>query len=247
MPFGGTSDGDDDSQPVRDRDVEATSASSCAASTGRAIDDAPAPGRASRPRMIYLDGDLCSCRRRFIHERLAERLGLFVMVVVDGLDIPCIPAGQTTFRRRKKRGGRRGGQDLLPGQRRADPRQGRDRPAHRPAARPGDRGRPHPRGDDGRRGLSPARRARGLVCDEEARDPGPAGRTAAYAGRSRAGFPFLTASRSTNGSPARSTSDDRMVKELRAGSATRWRPRPGPAWHARLCGPIEGRYVRCRS
>jgi Uma2 family endonuclease len=57
------------------------------------------------PRMIYLDGSLYLVTTSFPHERLAERLGLFVMEVVVGLDIPCVPAGQTTFRKRKKRGG----------------------------------------------------------------------------------------------------------------------------------------------
>lgn len=62
-------------------------------------------GERSRPRMIYLDGDLWLMTTSFPHERLAERLGLFVMEVVVGLDIPCFPAGSTTFRRRLKRGG----------------------------------------------------------------------------------------------------------------------------------------------
>jgi Uma2 family endonuclease len=57
------------------------------------------------PRMIYLDGSLFLVSPSFPHERLAERLGIFVIEVVVGLDIPCVPAGGTTFRRRKKRGG----------------------------------------------------------------------------------------------------------------------------------------------
>lgn len=57
------------------------------------------------PRMIYLDGSLYLVTTSFPHERLAERLGLFVMVIVEELDIPCVPAGQTTFRKRKERGG----------------------------------------------------------------------------------------------------------------------------------------------
>jgi Uma2 family endonuclease len=57
------------------------------------------------PRMIYLDGSLFLVTTSFPHERLAERLGIFVIEVVVGLDIPCVPAGGTTFRRRKKRGG----------------------------------------------------------------------------------------------------------------------------------------------
>ncbi len=62
-------------------------------------------GEKSVPRMTYLDGDLWLMSPSFSHERLAERLGLFVMVVVEELDIPCTPAGHTTFRRKKKRGG----------------------------------------------------------------------------------------------------------------------------------------------
>ena len=62
-------------------------------------------GERHSPRMIYLDGSLYLVTTSFPHERLAERLGLFVMVIVEELDIPCVPAGQTTFRRRKKRGG----------------------------------------------------------------------------------------------------------------------------------------------
>jgi Uma2 family endonuclease len=57
------------------------------------------------PKMVYLDGDLYLMSPDYPHEFLKERLGLFVMVVVEELDIPCIPAGETTFRRRKKKGG----------------------------------------------------------------------------------------------------------------------------------------------
>jgi Uma2 family endonuclease len=62
-------------------------------------------GERRRPRMIYLDGDVSLVTTSFPHERLSERLGIFVIEVVVGLDIPCVPAGETTFRRRKKRGG----------------------------------------------------------------------------------------------------------------------------------------------
>jgi Uma2 family endonuclease len=57
------------------------------------------------PRMVYLDGDLLLVSPSYSHERLAERLGLLVMVVVEELDIACKMAGSTTFRRRAKRGG----------------------------------------------------------------------------------------------------------------------------------------------
>jgi Uma2 family endonuclease len=62
-------------------------------------------GERGVPRMTYLDGNLWLMSPLFSHERLAERLGFFVMEVVVGLEIPCIPAGHTTFRRKKKRGG----------------------------------------------------------------------------------------------------------------------------------------------
>src|SRR5580704_952526 len=57
------------------------------------------------PRMIYLDGDLILVSPSYIHERLAKRLGMFVIEVVVGLKIPCQPSGSTTFRRRKKQAG----------------------------------------------------------------------------------------------------------------------------------------------
>lgn len=62
-------------------------------------------GEYSRPKFIYLDGTLYMMSPSFLHERLKERLGIFVIEVVVGLDIPCIPSGETTFRRRSKRGG----------------------------------------------------------------------------------------------------------------------------------------------
>jgi Uma2 family endonuclease len=55
--------------------------------------------------MIYLDGDLLLVSPSYIHEQLAERLGIFVHEVVVGLEIPCKSAGSTTFRRRKKQAG----------------------------------------------------------------------------------------------------------------------------------------------
>jgi Uma2 family endonuclease len=62
-------------------------------------------GERGVPRMTYLDGNLWLMSPSFSHERLAERLGLFVMEVVVGLDISSVAAGHTTFRRKKKRGG----------------------------------------------------------------------------------------------------------------------------------------------
>jgi Uma2 family endonuclease len=62
-------------------------------------------GERGRPKMVYLDGDVYLMSPAFPHEHLASRLGLFVMVVVEELDIPCVPVRHTTFRRRKKKGG----------------------------------------------------------------------------------------------------------------------------------------------
>src|SRR2546421_226895 len=62
-------------------------------------------GEHSTPRMIYLDGTVLLRSPSFPHERLKKRLGQFVTEVVVGLNIPCVPAGSTTFRRRAKKGG----------------------------------------------------------------------------------------------------------------------------------------------
>lgn len=71
-----------------------------------------ARGERSSPKMIYLDGDLYLMSPAFAHEWLKERLGRFVTEVVVELDIDCTPAGQTTFRRRKKDGGVEGDQSF---------------------------------------------------------------------------------------------------------------------------------------
>lgn len=62
-------------------------------------------GRESVPRMTYLDGDLWLMSPSYFHESLAERLGAFVVEVAIGVGISYLPAGHTTFRRLKKRGG----------------------------------------------------------------------------------------------------------------------------------------------
>jgi Uma2 family endonuclease len=62
------------------------------------------------PRMVYLDGSVYLLSPSFPHEYLKERLGIFVMEVVVGLDVPCMPSGSTTFRRRARRGGVEGDQ-----------------------------------------------------------------------------------------------------------------------------------------
>jgi Uma2 family endonuclease len=62
-------------------------------------------GDRSRPKMIYLDGDLLLMSPALPHERLKSRLGHFVVEVVVGLEIPFLVTGQTTFRRRKRESG----------------------------------------------------------------------------------------------------------------------------------------------
>lgn len=62
------------------------------------------------PRMIYLDGTVFFMSPSLPHEHLKERVGRFVDAVVLGLAIPCKPIGQTTLRRRARRGGVEGDQ-----------------------------------------------------------------------------------------------------------------------------------------
>jgi Uma2 family endonuclease len=62
-------------------------------------------GERSAPRMVYLDGTVWLMSPTYPHERLKMRLGWVVEAIVDELDIPCIAAASTTFRRRARRGG----------------------------------------------------------------------------------------------------------------------------------------------
>jgi Uma2 family endonuclease len=62
-------------------------------------------GEHAFPRMVYLDGTVWLMTTSFPHERIKKRLGMLVMVVVEEVDIPCVPSGSTTFRRKKKNGG----------------------------------------------------------------------------------------------------------------------------------------------
>lgn len=61
----------------------------------------------SRPQMIYLDGDLILLllSPAHFHERLNDRPGTLVRVVVEELDIPCVPTRENTFFRREKEAG----------------------------------------------------------------------------------------------------------------------------------------------
>jgi Uma2 family endonuclease len=56
-------------------------------------------GEKSRPQIIYLNGDAYLVSPSNLHERLADRLGTFVRVIVEELDIPCEPTRETTFHR----------------------------------------------------------------------------------------------------------------------------------------------------
>jgi Uma2 family endonuclease len=67
-------------------------------------------GDRSMPKIVYLDGTVWVMSPSFPHERLKNRLGWLVQVIVEELDIPCIPAASTTFRQRRKRGGVEGDQ-----------------------------------------------------------------------------------------------------------------------------------------
>ncbi len=62
-------------------------------------------GDRSRPQMIYLDGDLILLSPAHFHERLNDRPGTLVRVVVEELDIPCVPTRENTFFRREKEAG----------------------------------------------------------------------------------------------------------------------------------------------
>jgi Uma2 family endonuclease len=67
-------------------------------------------GERSVPRMVYLDGTVWLMSPAYPREWLKIRLGWVVDVIAEELDIPCIPSGSTTFRRRAKRGGVEGDQ-----------------------------------------------------------------------------------------------------------------------------------------
>src|SRR4051812_39199538 len=62
-------------------------------------------GERSYPKLVYLDGSVTLVSPLYLHEFLKERLNRFITEVLVGLEIPHIPSGSTTFRRRRKRGG----------------------------------------------------------------------------------------------------------------------------------------------
>lgn len=57
------------------------------------------------PRITYLDGRMSLVSPSFRHESLKKLLDYFLASTLAGLGLPFVPAGSTTFRRRRKRGG----------------------------------------------------------------------------------------------------------------------------------------------
>lgn len=64
-----------------------------------------AKGERRWPKIIYLDGNLYLMSPAYPHEWITGRLGRLVMVIVEELEMPCVPARSTTFRRRSRKGG----------------------------------------------------------------------------------------------------------------------------------------------
>ncbi len=64
-----------------------------------------ARGEKGRPKIVYLDGTVYLVSPAYPHEFLKKRLDELVVEVTVELDIPCSPAGETTFRRRVKKAG----------------------------------------------------------------------------------------------------------------------------------------------
>jgi Uma2 family endonuclease len=62
-------------------------------------------GDGSQPKMIYVDGDLYLVSPALPQVRLSRRIGFFMDQLILGLRLPSVQSGQTTFRRRGKRGG----------------------------------------------------------------------------------------------------------------------------------------------
>jgi Uma2 family endonuclease len=57
------------------------------------------------PLMIYLDGDVTLVSPCLPHEIFQQRLAQFIVELTVGLDIPCLHAGSTIYRRRKHEAG----------------------------------------------------------------------------------------------------------------------------------------------
>ena len=69
------------------------------------------------PRMVYLDGSSCSCRPRYSMNASRNGSGLFVMEVVVGARHPLHPGRLDDVPSPDEARRRRGGPDVLPGQR----------------------------------------------------------------------------------------------------------------------------------
>ena len=162
-------------------------------------------------------GVYCSCLLRSPTNGSRNDSGLFVMELVEDLDIPCIVAGSTTFRRRAKRGGVEGDQTYYLAIW-TNPWQEEDRSEERSAPGSGGRGRRDSWSRRGRRGLSPIPRPRGLglrcgpLIDPGAparRPVAPSERSRSLPGPRRRRDPFLgrLATRTMN--------DTAWIKELR--------------------------------
>ena len=62
-------------------------------------------GERSRPKVVYLDGRLSLMSPGFAHERMKTLLRVFIEIALGGLGIQFVPAGSTTLRHKRKRGG----------------------------------------------------------------------------------------------------------------------------------------------
>ena len=67
-------------------------------------------GEQSVPKMVYLDGRVSLLSPSFRHEEIRTRLGVVVTEILVAFEIPFRASGQTTLRRRKRRGGVEGDQ-----------------------------------------------------------------------------------------------------------------------------------------
>lgn len=62
-------------------------------------------GERSRPKIVYLDGDVYLVTTSYLHEFLRKRFSTFVTELAVALTIPFRPSGETTFGIERKKGG----------------------------------------------------------------------------------------------------------------------------------------------
>jgi Uma2 family endonuclease len=62
-------------------------------------------GERSRPKIIYLDGDVYLVTTSYLHEFLRKRFGTFVTEVAVAMEIPSRPSGETTLGIETEKGG----------------------------------------------------------------------------------------------------------------------------------------------